>query len=189
MKLHQIYTQSFWDHPHPPQSVIADLTPLCIHQWNWKIPTCVRTDYTDMHRHVKEIISHWITIIFKERKILPVNELKDCGSGGLAPRILNLATTLWGVIFINYQLYVREEHLVFTEHEAGSAPVTVRVFRRRENPLILPGFDLWLFCCPGNRMVTILTAISCLISRRLNSRGNFWDITACITFEGQVVNW
>ena len=53
-----------------------------------------------------------------------MNELKDCESGGLAPRILNLATTLWGVIFITYQLYLREEHLVFTEYEAGSAPVT-----------------------------------------------------------------
>jgi hypothetical protein len=31
--------------------------------------------------------------------------------------------------------------------------------------------------------------ISCLISWRLNSRGNVWDITASRKFEGQMVNW
>jgi len=36
-------------------------------------------------------------------------------------------------------------------------------------------------------MVIILTEISCLILCRLNSRGNFWDITTCSMFVGQKV--
>ena len=51
------YTRKVFEMILPPQQqyVIADLTPLCIHQWKWKIPTCVRTDYTDMHRHVNPL--------------------------------------------------------------------------------------------------------------------------------------
>jgi hypothetical protein len=46
---------------------------------------------------------------------------------------------LWGVMFITWQLYRREELLVPTEYEAGLAQVTVWVFRRSEKPLDTSG--------------------------------------------------
>jgi len=99
-----------------------------LHVFELTIPICIDILKRPFH-----------TINFQRgKKTLLVNELKVCGSGGVAPRI-NLATALWGVRFIPWELYPREELLVPTVYEVGCGPVTVWVFRRRVKPLDTSG--------------------------------------------------
>jgi hypothetical protein len=65
------------------------------------------------------------------------------GSNGIGPLIPNCSTRWRKVVtFIPRLLYPQEETMVSTEYEARLAPELVKMFWRRESPLVPSGFEL-----------------------------------------------